>query len=120
MGEDDRIGSSNSPSRLQFLILSLGNHIISNHYKPYTEYQKNDLNLIIQRLEKIIDDIYNDSDPKLKDKLEHEIKRLSFLGGYQSINPVEGFVFDWKGRQFKLTGSFAPTNQILALLRYKK
>lgn len=120
LGEDDRIGSSNSPSRLQFLILSLGNHIISNHYKPYTEYQKNDLNLIIQRLEKIIDDIYNDSDPKLKDKLEHEIKRLSFLGGYQSINPVEGFVFDWKGRQFKLTGSFAPTNQILALLRYKK
>jgi len=106
--------------KLQILILSVGNAIIQNNNIPYTDFQKNDINNIIIRLEKNIDDIYNSGDLSDISKLEHEIKRLDDLGGYGSINPIEGFVFNWKGRQLKLVGSFAPLNQILGMLRYKR
>jgi hypothetical protein len=32
--------------------------------------------------------------------------------------PVEGIVFPWKGKLYKLTGAFAPTNAIVGLCRY--
>jgi hypothetical protein len=52
--------------------------------------------------------------------LVKQLKRLERLGGDQSINSVEGIVFKYQGRLMKLTGSFAPLNQILGSIKFAK
>ena len=53
-------------------------------------------------------------------KLEHELKRLQKLGGFEAIVPSEGVVFVYGGHTYKLTGAFAPINQILGVLKYTR
>ncbi len=51
----------------------------------------------------------------------HEIlkKQLKKLKSHSNINSVvEGFVFEYKGQNYKFTGNFAPINQLLGLFKY--
>ena len=50
--------------------------------------------------------------------LKRELLRLRNIGGYKAILPTEGIVFKYKGKLYKLTGAFAPINQILGYLRF--
>jgi len=47
--------------------------------------------------------------------LNFELERLKQIGGISTIVPEEGITFLHKGNFIKLTGSFAPLNQILGL-----
>ena len=53
-------------------------------------------------------------------KLEHELRRIQRLGGFETIVPSEGVVFVYGGNTYKLTGAFAPVNQILGVLKYAR
>ena len=53
-------------------------------------------------------------------KLEYELLRLQKLGGFEAIVPSEGVVFVYGGHTYKLTGAFAPINQILGVLKYTR
>ena len=53
-------------------------------------------------------------------KLEFELKRIERIGGFDSIVPAEGLVFVYGGHTYKLTGSFAPINQLLGVLKYTR
>ena len=59
-------------------------------------------------------DFKNDSSCK------EQFELLNYLGGLNSINSIEGIVFNYNGTQYKLTGSFAPVNQILATNKYNR
>ena len=48
-------------------------------------------------------------------KLKMELARLQAIGGKNKIVPNEGIVFLYKGNTYKLTGTFAPLNQILGI-----
>jgi hypothetical protein len=48
-------------------------------------------------------------------KLKMELGRLASIGGKNKIVPNEGIVFVYKGNTYKLTGTFAPLNQILGI-----
>jgi predicted GNAT family N-acyltransferase len=65
------------------------------------------------KLDTAINDIKKSGDPNKLNKLEIELKRLESIGGTDTIIPVEGIVFVYKGVPMKLTGKFAPINQIL-------
>ena len=52
--------------------------------------------------------------------LQHELGRIQRLGGFDTIVPLEGIVFVYNGNTYKLTGSFAPVNQILGMVRYQR
>lgn len=52
------------------------------------------------------------------DFLKRELVRLKDIGGFKAIVPTEGIVFKHKGKLYKLTGAFAPINQILGYLRF--
>lgn len=52
------------------------------------------------------------------EKVEKELKRLEGIGGIESIIPTEGVVFKYKGRTFKLTGTFAAINQLMGIIKY--
>jgi len=53
-------------------------------------------------------------------KLETYLKQIEAIGGFDSIVPIEGVVFTYGGNTYKLTGSFAPVNQILGALKYAR
>ena len=44
-----------------------------------------------------------------------ELERLNKLGGIEKIVANEGLVFVYNGKTYKLTGTFAPLNQILGI-----
>ena len=51
-------------------------------------------------------------------KVEGELARLSRIGGIESIFPTEGIVFKYKGKIYKLTGTFAAINQLLGIIKF--
>ena len=54
------------------------------------------------------------------DKLKIELQRLNSLGGFDKIVPNEGLVFVYNGNTYKLTGAFAPLNQILGIFKFSR
>jgi hypothetical protein len=67
------------------------------------------------RLDQTVKDVQKAGDPKKIAKLKLELQRLAAIGGKDKIVPNEGIVFVYKGNTYKLTGTFAPLNQILGL-----
>ena len=68
-----------------------------------------------KRLDKTIKDVKKSGDVKKIQKLKLELQRLNSIGGAKKIVPNEGIVFTYNGKTFKLTGTFAPLNQILGI-----
>ena len=52
--------------------------------------------------------------------LKTQLDKIKRLGGFEKIVPVEGIVFVYGGNTYKLTGAFAPINQILGTLKYSR
>lgn len=52
------------------------------------------------------------------EKLNKNLKKLNDIGGTKAIAPSEGIVFQYKGGTYKLTGTFAPINQIMGIMRF--
>ena len=63
-----------------------------------------------KEMKDIEDAVKNSDDAKSKIKLEQSLKRLAAVNS--ELNSTEGIVFKYKGHMLKLTGSFAPLNQI--------
>jgi len=75
---------------------------------------------IKQELAQLIQELQNNPNPQTVAKLELELKRIERLGGFDAIVPSEGVVFTYGGNTYKLTGAFAPVNQILGVLKYAR
>ncbi len=50
--------------------------------------------------------------------LKAQLKRLEKIGGYDAILPTEGIVFKHNNKLYKLTGAFAPVNQIIGYIKF--
>lgn len=74
-------------------------------------------NEIVKRLKTEARDIktavLNSDDDNAKAKLEKSLKRLAAANN--ELNATEGIVFNYQGKTLKLTGSFAPLNQLFGL-----
>lgn len=71
-------------------------------------------------LEKAIEDIKKSGDESALDKLKKHLERLEMVGGMDAVFPSEGLVFDYRGKMYKLTGSFTDVHHIISTLKYKK
>lgn len=92
-----------SKKDIDILFLNLGNDIINRTYGYINE------NDPIKPINYIKDNLmFCDPD-------HYQFKRFNSIG--EIINPMEGVVFEYKGHLLKLTGSFAPINQLLGSLR---
>jgi hypothetical protein len=67
------------------------------------------------RLESVAEKVRGSGDVSKIAKLKMELERLASIGGKDKIVPNEGIVFVYKGNTYKLTGTFAPLNQILGI-----
>ena len=55
-----------------------------------------------------------------KEKFAYETGRLNEIGGVDKMIPSEGITFIYRGRLLKMTGAFAPINQLLGMERYSR
>jgi cytidyltransferase-like protein len=67
------------------------------------------------RLKTVADQVKTSGNPAQIQKLKQELSRLNRLGGIERIVANEGLVFFYNGKTYKLTGTFAPLNQILGI-----
>ena len=74
------------------------------------------INTLINDVEYLTKEIENGDNEDLKSKLMYQLSRLS----KSNIRSTEGIVFRYKGKLMKLTGSFAPLNQILGTLKFNR
>ena len=97
------------------IFLGLGAEVLSFMSSALTVNPDKAVRDMKKRLDQTIKDVTKSGDPKKVSKLKLELERLNSIGGSKKIVPNEGIVFVYGGKTFKLTGTFAPLNQILGL-----
>ena len=102
------------------LFLRLGAVALKNAENFLAANPSKTVQSIKQELAQLIQELQNNPDPNVIAKLELELKRIERLGGFDAIVPSEGVVFTYLGNTYKLTGAFAPINQILGVLKYAR
>jgi hypothetical protein len=50
-------------------------------------------------------------------KVNAQLRKLNSIG-IEKLVPTEGIVFMFKGKLFKFTGTFAPVNQLIGILKF--
>jgi gas vesicle protein len=112
--------SKKNIAKFEKIFLGIGSDILSMMKSVLNVNHSTAVSDIRDRINKTISAINNSDDPAKINKLKIELERLDALGGWDSITPIEGIVFRGPdGNMLKLTGKFAPINQILNLM-YKK
>lgn len=99
---------------LDILFINVGNDILKmasglSNTGHEDEVRKRLMNI----LSNIRKDIETSDNETAKQNLQMSLDRLKEVNN--ELNSTEGIVFRWRGRLMKLTGSFAPLNQILGL-----
>jgi hypothetical protein len=97
------------------IFLGVGSEVLSFMSSVLTANPDAAVRAMKDRLDKTIKDVQTGGDPKKIAKLKLELERLNAIGGKEKIVPNEGIVFVYGGNTMKLTGTFAPLNQILGL-----
>jgi hypothetical protein len=87
-------------NELRVFTFELGNAFIKANYSKVDS--ANNVNRVISIID-LVDEHISGSDV---DSFSDSCYLLDRLGGLSSINPIEGFVFEWGGYFLKLTGSF--------------
>jgi hypothetical protein len=99
--------------RLGVLVLQNATNFLAANPSKTVQDIKTDLAQLIKELQ-------ISPNPATLAKLELELKRIQKLGGFDAIVPTEGIVFTYRGNTYKMTGAFAPVNQILGVLKYAR
>ena len=97
------------------IFLGVGSEVLSFMSSVITANPDMAVRSMKDRLDQTVKDVQKGGDPKKIAKLKLELERLAAIGGKEKIVPNEGIVFVYKGNTYKLTGTFAPLNQILGL-----
>lgn len=100
------------------IFLRLGALVLSNVSDFLAANPSQAVQTIKSEIAQLIKQVKQSNDPKTLEKVETQLRRLQKLGGFDKIVPIEGIVFTFKGNTYKLTGAFAPVNQLIGILKY--
>jgi hypothetical protein len=112
--DQQKIGKQNL-MRFEEIFLGVGADVLSFMDSVLTANPDSAKRQMVARLQSTISQVKASGDPKKIAKLKLELERLNALGGFEKIVPNEGIVFVYGGNTYKLTGAFAPLNQILGI-----
>lgn len=99
-------------SPLDKLFIKLGNEIIKRvEGFENSGHEKDVIKKITREVKDIKDSVANSNDPKKVAKLQTSLARLAEVNN--EYNATEGIVFNYQGHTLKLTGAFAPLNQLM-------
>ena len=113
--QDQQKISKQNLMRFEEIFLGVGADVLSFMSSVLTANPDSAKRQMVARLESTISQVKASGDPKKIAKLKLELERLNALGGFDKIVPNEGIVFVYGGNTYKLTGAFAPLNQILGI-----
>lgn len=99
--------------KLEIIFLRLGGEVMQNVAGFLAAGGKED---IAKDFQKTAKELAKSSDIKVINKYRLEMGRLDAIGGLDAIVPSEGIVFEYKGGIYKLTGAFAPINQLKGIV----
>jgi len=100
------------------LFLELGAKVLTNVDNLISASPEDSVRSIKKDLKTTINSLRQGGDINKITQLKRHLTRLQKAGGFKRIVPSEGLVFNYKGKTYKLTGTFAPINQILGSLKY--
>ena len=100
------------------LFLELGAKVLTNVDNLISASPEDSVRSIKKDLKTTINSLRQGGDINKIQQLKRHLSRLQKAGGFKRIVPSEGIVFNYKGKTYKLTGTFAPINQILGSLKY--
>jgi hypothetical protein len=103
----------------EMFFLKLGAEVLANASGFLTAAPEKTVAALGLYLQKDAQKIKASKDPKDLEKLTHELERLEQIGRDKIVG-TEGVVFSMHGNLYKLTGIFAPVNQILGILKFKR
>jgi hypothetical protein len=104
--------------KFEDIFLGVGAEVLSFMSSVLTAQPNSALQSIKSSLESSISDIRSGGSEAQIKRLEKELARLNAIGGFEKLVPNEGLVFFYKGNTYKLTGTFAPLNQILGIFKF--
>jgi hypothetical protein len=113
--QDQQKISKQNLMRFEEIFLGVGADVLSFMDSVLTANPDSAKRQMVARLQSTISQVKASGDPKKIEKLKLELSRLNALGGFEKIVPNEGIVFVYSGNTYKLTGAFAPLNQILGI-----
>jgi hypothetical protein len=100
------------------IFLRLGAVVLSNVSEFLAANPAKSVQEIKSDIAQVLKQVKETNDPAILSKVEYQLRRLEKLGGFEKIVPIEGIVFTFKGNTYKLTGAFAPVNQLIGILKF--
>jgi hypothetical protein len=97
------------------IFLGVGADVLDFVGSVLTVHPENAIRAMKQKFKSVADQVRSAGNPAQIQKLKTELERLNQLGGIEKIVASEGLVFFYNGKTYKLTGTFAPLNQILGI-----
>jgi hypothetical protein len=97
------------------IFLGVGADVLSFVSSVLTVHPDKAVRNMKERLKDTAEKVRAAGNPAQIQKLKTELERLNNLGGIEKIVATEGLVFFYNGKTYKLTGTFAPLNQILGI-----
>lgn len=104
----------------EFIFLRLGSEVLCKLNFPLIEDQKKAVSTIQKDIVDSIEEIKSVDSFKARKKMKNELKRIKRCGGVDKTAPGEGVVFNYNDELYKLTGLFAPVNQLLGIIKYNR
>jgi hypothetical protein len=102
------------------IFLRLGVVVLKNAQNFLSANPEKSVQDLKREFSKTIEELQTTDNIDTLNKLEHQLKKIEQLGGIDAIVPTEGVVFVFKGKTYKLTGAFAPINQVVGALKYAR
>ncbi|KKM61072.1 hypothetical protein LCGC14_1535470, partial [marine sediment metagenome] len=99
------------------IFLELGAEILMNARGLLSVAPGKSAEALRKELDKTVADLRKTSDVAMMGKVNTQLRKLQSIG-LDKIVSTEGIVFMFKGKLFKFTGTFAPINQILGVLKF--
>jgi hypothetical protein len=100
------------------LFLEFGSEVLKNASNFLAASPDAEMQRLHNQIRTEADNIKKNGDVGQIARVESELDRLSRIGGIESVIPTEGLVFKYKGKIYKLTGTFAALNQLMGIIKY--
>ena len=97
------------------IFLGVGADVLEFVGSVLTVHPEKAIRSMKQKFVAVASQVRSGGNPAQIQKLKSELERLNKLGGIEKIVASEGLVFVYNGKTYKLTGTFAPLNQILGI-----
>ena len=114
-GKADQFKKNIAP--FEKIFLQLGAEILLNVKDLLTVAPGKAAASLRKELDSTIKDLQKANDVKKMARVTAQLAKLNAIG-LDKVVPTEGIVFMFKGKLFKFTGTFAPVNQLIGLLKF--